>query len=72
MQVETDLNSFLSRNNVMKESEVFHFDQEEHNQLMDTRPWKSDPDYFTDCKISINAAIKMLIHACLGSMRFGY
>jgi COP9 signalosome complex subunit 5 len=40
------------------------------NKLADDKPWDSQPDYFTNCKISVNALTKMLIHACLGSIKW--
>lgn len=36
--------------------------------MMDSQPWNNEPAFFTSCKISVNAVIKMLVHACLGSM----
>ena len=67
MEVES-LTKFKRQNNILDSREIYQFDQELHNQLLTTKPWSRDPNYFKKCKISINALIKMLIHACLGSI----
>ncbi|KAM3139878.1 hypothetical protein pb186bvf_008120 [Paramecium bursaria] len=65
MEIES-LTRFKRQNNILNSNEIYQFDQEQHNQMLTTRPWSKDPNYFKKCKISINALIKMLIHACLG------
>jgi len=39
------------------------------NELLDRKPWKKDPLYFKNVKISATALIKMVNHAKLGSDR---
>lgn len=52
----------------LSDHQIYHFDQDQVNDFLEKQPWVSDPEYFKKCKISVNAALKMLIHACLGSL----
>ena len=66
----------MNQNNVLTDSQIYHFDQKDIDDLNDEKLWyinisfydrEEDPKYFKNCHISINAVIKMLTHACLGS-----
>ena len=53
--------------NSVSDQEVFGWDLEEmNNYVAQTRPWKKDPHWFTHCKISAVALIKMVMHAKAG------
>jgi len=45
---------------------LYRFNEEEYDKLIDSAPWRKDPKYFTGCKISAVALIKMVMHAKKG------
>ncbi|CAO3567250.1 unnamed protein product [Mortierella alpina] len=45
---------------------IYHFDEAEQKRILNESPWKKDPHYFTDIKISAVALIKMVMHARSG------
>ncbi|KAL7414963.1 JAB1/Mov34/MPN/PAD-1 ubiquitin protease-domain-containing protein [Mrakia frigida] len=46
--------------------EIFLYDAEKQKELVKQAPWKTDPNYFTEVRISAIALIKMVIHARSG------
>ncbi|KJE92678.1 constitutive photomorphogenic 9 complex chain AJH2 [Capsaspora owczarzaki ATCC 30864] len=46
--------------------QVFRFNQQEQQQLLQSRPWTKDPHYFKKVKISAIALLKMVMHARSG------
>ena len=51
---------------MIDEKVVYHFEGEEIQKLLSDKPWKKDPDYFKEVKISAVALIKMVMHAKSG------
>lgn len=47
-------------------SQLFAYDEKAIAEHEDKRPWKEDPSYFKQCKVSSVAAMKMLRHALDG------
>ena len=47
-------------------SSMFAIDEEAFSELQKTQPWRSDPYFFKNVKISTLAALKMLSHAQSG------
>eukprot|EP00128_Syssomonas_multiformis_P014217 Colp12_sorted_trinity150504_noHs@14714 len=45
---------------------IFHYDEQQHKQMIQAKPWSSDPHYFKDVKISALALLKMVMHARSG------
>ncbi|KZS99242.1 putative COP9 signalosome subunit 5 CSN5 [Sistotremastrum niveocremeum HHB9708] len=65
----TALKSFSLLNDIQTispQDEIFKYDQEKDAQINREAPWSKDPHYFTSCKISAVALIKMVIHARSG------
>jgi len=53
-----------SENNIQSVSDdLYKYDAEAQQKLKDAAPWKSDPHYFKNVKLSGIALLKMLIHA---------
>ncbi|CED83606.1 COP9 signalosome, subunit CSN5 [Phaffia rhodozyma] len=48
--------------------EIFLYDSEEQKAIDRAAPWKQDPNYFTEVRISAIALIKMVIHARSGGI----
>ena len=46
--------------------EIFKYDQVMQADMLKTKPWAKDPNYFKFCKISALALLKMVIHARSG------
>lgn len=46
--------------------EIFHYNADQHQQLLAARPWERDPHYFKEIKISALALLKMVMHARSG------
>jgi len=51
---------------LMEMDEIFKVDKAEHERLLETQPWNSDPVYFKHVKMSAVALLKMVMHACAG------
>mmetsp|Transcript_17107 Transcript_17107/g.16987 ORF Transcript_17107/g.16987 Transcript_17107/m.16987 type:complete len:314 (+) Transcript_17107:61-1002(+) len=49
-----------------EEINVYHFDEDANDRLLDQHPWTSDEHYFTKVRISAVALIKMVMHAVSG------
>lgn len=52
--------------NDITEIDILKFDEEENDKIFQTLPWKKDPNYFKDVKISVTALIKMVNHCKRG------
>jgi len=65
---KTGLKNWLLTNDVknMEMDEIFRVDEEQHNALLESKPWLKDPEYFKHVKISAVALLKMVMHACAG------
>ncbi|POS87052.1 Mov34-domain-containing protein [Erysiphe pulchra] len=46
---------------------LFTFDPDEQKAIGDAKPWKSDPSYFKNVRISAVALLKMVMHARAGN-----
>ena len=46
--------------------EIFKYDAAMQSDILKTKPWAKDPNYFKYCKISALALLKMVIHARSG------
>lgn len=44
----------------------FYFDEQEQSAFVTPQPWRSDPKYFQNVKISAVALLKLVMHACSG------
>lgn len=53
-------------NEVLDDKDFYSFDQDEVDRLYDTKPWKTDENYYKKVKISATALIKMVMHAKSG------
>lgn len=56
-------------NNIMEVSageEIYKYNREEQQQIQEAKPWKKDPNFFKDIKISALALLKMVMHARSG------
>ena len=59
--------SFAAVNQIRNTGDsYFQFDAAEHQQIIQKQPWKEDPHYFKNVKISALALLKMVIHAQSG------
>jgi len=57
------------QNNVMEVSagdEIYKYDRQQQQSLLAAKPWKKDPYFFKDIKISALALLKMVMHARSG------
>lgn len=52
--------------NNIQDGEVFSWDQDEIDRVLQSRPWKKDPNHFKNVRISDLALIKMVMHAKSG------
>ncbi|KAK9458526.1 JAB1/Mov34/MPN/PAD-1 ubiquitin protease-domain-containing protein [Lipomyces oligophaga] len=46
--------------------QIYEFDEAENKKILESRPWKEDPNYFKHARISAIALLKMTIHARSG------
>lgn len=61
------MQEFVANNNVIVDDTFYDFNEDEYEKnVLNARPWKNDPNYFTKCKINAIALIKMLQHAKKG------
>jgi len=59
-----DLKSFETANNIQTfDGSFYQYDGDQQELLREKRPWREDPVYFKNVKISGVALLKMLIHA---------
>jgi COP9 signalosome complex subunit 5 len=65
-QQEIARKNFELENQVISDDQIYGFNEEENDKLVDSAPWKKDPHYFKGCKISAVALIKMVMHAKSG------
>ena len=70
---EGSLDQFISSNNVAlvdpspdSTDSLYHFNPQEHQEIIQAQPWKQDTHYFKDTRISALALIKMVMHAQSG------
>jgi COP9 signalosome complex subunit 5 len=63
---EMALNRFEMENEVIKEEELYHFDEDEADRLFNEKPWKKNENHFKKVKISATALIKMVMHTKSG------
>jgi len=64
-----ELQTWLSKNEVAKlpeSDEILRYSDKEHREVLGASPWTKDPHYFSLCKVSAVALLKMLIHAHSG------
>jgi len=52
--------------NVPAQDELFKYNKDADARINREAPWRRDPHYFTSCKISAMALVKMVIHARSG------
>ena len=45
---------------------LYKYNEAEHNRSIEAKPWKKDPHYFKDVRISAVALLKMVMHARSG------
>jgi len=57
---------FEMENEVIKEEELYFFDENEADRLYAEKPWKKDEHHFKNVKISATALIKMVMHTKSG------
>jgi COP9 signalosome complex subunit 5 len=60
------LQRFEMENEVIKEDELYFFDEDEADRLFKEKPWKKDEHHFRQVKISATALIKMVMHTKSG------
>nr|ASF90281.1 hypothetical protein SPAR01397 [Bartheletia paradoxa] len=69
MDAENALKRFVLENNISslppttESDNVFKYDKAEQQRIMNDRPWKRDPTFFTSTHISAIALVKMVMHA---------
>lgn len=64
-----ELRTWLSKNEVAKlpeSDEILRYSDKQHREVLGASPWTKDPHYFSLCKVSAVALLKMLIHAHSG------
>jgi COP9 signalosome complex subunit 5 len=55
---------FEMENNIVSASDdIYKYDYKSQMEIREARPWKKDPHYFTNVRISGVALVKMLMHA---------
>ncbi|KAJ9053622.1 COP9 signalosome catalytic subunit rri1 [Entomophthora muscae] len=61
------LKNFEFENNIIEiKDDLFCYDNAQQQALLNQKPWKADPRYFTIVKVSAKALIKMITHARSG------
>jgi len=53
----------MENNFTIANDDIYKYNEKEQNDIRGVRPWKKDPHYFKNVKISGIALVKMLIHA---------
>ncbi|RKP36396.1 hypothetical protein BJ085DRAFT_24401 [Dimargaris cristalligena] len=70
MSSNAPFKNFVAENEVTDwippQDQVYRFDSEAYTQSLKAKPWKDDPKYFTQVRISAVALIKMVTHARSG------
>ena len=66
MKAEEIARKTFEMENDVKEIDILKFDEEENDKIFSVLPWKKDPNYFKDVKISVTALIKMVNHCRRG------
>jgi len=51
---------------LLEMDEIFKVDEAAHAEMLEKKPWLSDPKYFKHVKMSAVALLKMVMHACAG------
>jgi|EP00669_Euglena_mutabilis_P010944 COP9 signalosome complex subunit 5 len=65
MATKTALKTWEANNNVrpVVDDEVYRLDPERQKQLLNARPWRTDPRHFKDVRMSALALLKIQMHA---------
>ncbi len=53
-------------NGVQAQNELYKYNATAHTQLVQQKPWRKDPHYFTHVRVSAIALLKMVMHATSG------
>jgi COP9 signalosome complex subunit 5 len=57
---------FEMENNISTVSDdIYKYDHDAQMAIRDAKPWKKDPHYFTQVKLSGVALVKMVRHSCI-------